>query len=339
MLTSAPVVQIHLSRFCNFRCLHCYSSSGPSERNSLPVPDLLHMTAKLIQAGYHRVSLSGGEPVLAPGFSELARGLAEQGFRVAVITNGSRLAPILEAMKEGMVHHTSVSFDGPQLLHDKVRAKSGSFDLAKSTLQSLADAGQSCGAVLSATRSSLPHLPDLVDLVCAAGASHVQLHPIASTGRAKRNIQDVGPELSSEALLRLVAMTRLFQRIYPAVHFQADVVLGQDLRTVSHDQDELISPLVITDDGALVPFCFDISRDFSLGQFYNYRGSFQLGVRLQQLLNTATDEVTEQPAASFYRELVALSEIPLPDGIGGNVCNSLCHNTRKRRANGLTIRN
>ena len=311
MLTSAPVVQIHLSRFCNFRCLHCYSSSGPTERNSLPVPDLLNMTAKLFQAGYHRVSLSGGEPVLAPGFSELARGLAEQGFRVAVITNGSRPSPVLEAMKEGIVHHTSVSFDGPQLLHDKVRAKSGSFDLAKSTLQSLAEAGQSCGAVLSATRSSLPHLPDLVDHVCASGASHVQLHPIASTGRAKRNIQDVGPELSSEALLRLVAMTRLFQRIYPAVHFQADVVLGQDLRTISHDQDELISPLVITDDGALVPFCFDISRDLTLGQFDNYDGGFKLGRRLQRLLGKVTAEVADHPAASFYRELVTISQTSL----------------------------
>ncbi len=311
MLTSAPVVQIHLSRFCNFRCLHCYSSSGPTERNSLPVPDLLNMTAKLFQAGYHRVSLSGGEPVLAPGFSELARGLADQGFRVAVITNGSRPSPVLEAMKEGIVHHTSVSFDGPELLHDKVRAKSGSFDLAKSTLQSLAEAGQSCGAVLSATRSSLPHLPDLVDHVCASGASHVQLHPIASTGRAKRNIQDVGPELSSEALLRLVAMTRLFQRIYPAVHFQADVVLGQELRTISHDQDELISPLVITDDGALVPFCFDISRDLTLGQFDDYDGGFKLDRRLQRLLGKVTAEVADHPAASFYRELVTISQTSL----------------------------
>ncbi len=312
MLTSVPIVQIHLSRFCNFRCLHCYSSSGPFERSALQVQEVLHTTAALCRAGYRRASLSGGEPVLAPGFHDIARGLTEQGFRVTVITNGSRPASIAQAMAEGAVHHTSVSFDGPKPLHDAIRAKSGSFDMAISTLRMLAASGLSCGAVLSVTRASLPHIPDLVDLVCKSGASHVQLHPIAATGRAERNSDIVGLELSSEALLRVLAMNRLFQRIFQGIHFQADVVIGADLKLVSHHEDELISPLVIADDGTLLPFCFDIPREYALGVLGEEIADFELGPRLWRLLDAVTEQIEERPAASFYRELVAVSETALP---------------------------
>jgi len=308
MLTNTPVVQIHQSRFCNLKCLHCYSSSGPTERKSLPVDEILRTTATLSRAGYRRASLSGGEPVLAPGFHDLAAGLADQDFRVAVITNGSRPKPLLDAMHEGVVQHASISFDGPEVLHDTIRSRNGSFRTALRTLERLANEGLSCGAVLSATQHSLPHLPDLVDLVCAAGAAHVQLHPIASTGRARHEAQTVGPELPPEALLRLVAMGRLLQGTYPAVQIQVDVLLGQALRRVKQCEDDLISPLVIADDGSLLPFCFDISRDYALGRLGEPGIDYRLGSRLKALLNRVADDVSTVAAANFYRELVCASD-------------------------------
>ncbi|MEJ8561133.1 radical SAM protein [Yoonia sp. GPGPB17] len=304
MLTKTPVVQIHLSRFCNLKCLHCYSSSSPTERHALPVEDVLRTTAALSKSGYRRVSLSGGEPVLAPGFRALANGLAAQGFDVAVITNGTRPGPLMKAMAEGAVHHASVSFDGPEPIHDMIRGRNGSFRTALKTLQELANCGYSCGAVLSVTKHSFPHLPDVVELVRQTGAAHIQLHPIALSGRARRQEETVGPELSPEALLRLVAVGRLLQNIYPDLQIQADALLGEELHRFKHSETDLISPLVIADDGALLPFCFDISRKYSLGQLGEPGLDFRLGARLKSLLDTVTNRLADVPATNFYRELV-----------------------------------
>lgn len=308
MLTKEPVVQIHQSRFCNLKCLHCYSSSGPSERQSLTVADVLRTTAALAEAGYRRASLSGGEPVLAPGFHDLAAGLTGQGFRVSVITNGSRPLPLMQAMSAGAVQHASISFDGPEDLHDKIRGRKGAFRTALSTLEKLSNEGYSCGAVLSATQNSVPHLPDLVDIVCAAGAAHIQLHPIAASGRARREANTVGPELPSEALLRLVAIGRLLQALHPKVQIQVDVLIGQALGHLSPHESDLISPLVIADDGALLPFCFDISRDYALGRLGGSGFDFQLGPRLKGLLDSVANEVSTMAATNFYRELVYMSK-------------------------------
>lgn len=314
MLTKMPVVQIHLSRFCNLKCLHCYSSSSPTKQHALLVEDVLRTTAALSQSGYCRASLSGGEPVLAPGFRELASGLAEQDFRVAVITNGTRPGPLIEAMAEEAVHHASVSFDGPEAIHDMIRGRKGSFRTALKTLETLANRGYSCGAVLSVTQHSFPHLPDVVELVYQAGAAHIQLHPIASAGRARQQKETVGPELSQEALLRLVAIGRLLQGIYPDLQIQADVLLGAQLHRFKNSEDDLISPLVIADDGALLPFCFDISREFSLGQIGEPGLDFHLGARLKNLLETVTNQLTDVAATNFYRELVHVSTRDILDG-------------------------
>lgn len=312
MFTQVPVVQIHLSRFCNLKCLHCYSSSGPFERRSLAVDDVLSATATLARAGYRRASLSGGEPVLAPGFRDLATGLTAQNLQVGVITNGSRPTPLLEAMEEGAVQHASISFDGPEDLHDTIRGRNGAFQTALFTLELLAKKGFSCGAVLSATQQSLPHIPDLVDQVCSSGAAHIQLHPIVSSGRAQKEASTVGPELSTEALLRLVALGRLLQGLYPAAQIQVDVLLGAVLSRIKQCKSELISPLVIADDGALLPFCYDISRHYALGKLGDQSFNFRLNSNLKALLASVGHEMSTVAAVNFYRDLVRASHSNMP---------------------------
>ena len=54
------VVQIHPTRRCNLRCLHCYSVSAPEERDQLPVPLLLDAVADAAAEGYAVASFFGG---------------------------------------------------------------------------------------------------------------------------------------------------------------------------------------------------------------------------------------------------------------------------------------
>src|SRR3954447_10697746 len=88
---SRRFLQIHPTRRCNLSCLHCYSSSGPDQREELPLGMLRGALDDAAAAGYNVASMSGGEPTLYPGLASLldhARGL---GMRTTVTTNGMLL--------------------------------------------------------------------------------------------------------------------------------------------------------------------------------------------------------------------------------------------------------
>ena len=304
MLTREAVVQIHPSRLCNYQCVHCYSSSGPKVAPALDVRDILRTTQALAARGYTRAALSGGEPVLYPDFPKLVAGLADQGFSVSVITNGSRPVPLLAACDAGHVHHAAVSFDGLAPLHDHIRKKPGAYVAAINTVKSLRASGYSCGAVLSVTQKSMPQLPETISDVIRAGATHVQLHPLASVGRARDNADDIGQELPAEALLRMLVLNEVLRARHPEVAFQCDVIAGTWLSQKVVQDDTLISPLVLCDDGAIVPYAYDFSRAHTLGHVGDTNFSTTIGTALAPLLKHTTQRLSDVVATSFYRELV-----------------------------------
>src|SRR5260370_16794087 len=58
------ILQIHPTRRCNLRCLHCYSSSGPEERGELPAALLADALTDAAAEGFTVASFSGGDPLL-----------------------------------------------------------------------------------------------------------------------------------------------------------------------------------------------------------------------------------------------------------------------------------
>lgn len=59
---ASRIVQVHPTRLCNLRCLHCYSASGPEVRGELEVGFLCDALAGASALGYTAMTLSGGEP-------------------------------------------------------------------------------------------------------------------------------------------------------------------------------------------------------------------------------------------------------------------------------------
>src|ERR1700720_750592 len=95
-----PIVQIHPTRRCNLRCLHCYSSSSPDEKDSLTYPVLAALIEDAEALGYKVASFSGGEPVLYSRLQDTLRCAKDHGMRTTVTSNGmllteSRLAPLV----------------------------------------------------------------------------------------------------------------------------------------------------------------------------------------------------------------------------------------------------
>jgi len=92
---------------CNLRCRYCDTTYAYAPGLDVPVPDLV---AKCRASKAAIVEITGGEPLLQPGFRELAAALRDQGGKpVLVETNGSM---DISAIPAGVVAIMDVKWPG-----------------------------------------------------------------------------------------------------------------------------------------------------------------------------------------------------------------------------------
>jgi|GEM_PF-1033629 len=125
--SSPLIVNLCLTRHCNFRCAHCYV---PHEDSAGNMPWALY-TGILRQLRSLRTAylyLSGGEPLLLPDLEERIR-LAKQVVPyVHLVTNGFLLdsSRAISLARAG-VDLVSLSLDGDPATHDAVRNQPGAY--------------------------------------------------------------------------------------------------------------------------------------------------------------------------------------------------------------------
>jgi radical SAM protein with 4Fe4S-binding SPASM domain len=116
-----------LTLACNLRCKHCGSIAGSKRPDELTLDECMRVAGELVELGCRRVTLSGGEPTMYPGWHEVGRRLVELGARVNLISNGLTWSTkhIDQAQKAGLCG-AAFSIDGFEKEHDEFRAP-GSF--------------------------------------------------------------------------------------------------------------------------------------------------------------------------------------------------------------------
>ena len=132
-----------LTRSCNEKCFHCGSSCapglghGPSVEEFKAVLDDVkeHFDLKKLQ-----LCITGGEPLLYPGFAELLGYAHEQGFRWGMTTNATLITEDVANMLADVGMGTvSVSIDGLRDTHDRQRGIKGGYDRAMEGIRNLID--------------------------------------------------------------------------------------------------------------------------------------------------------------------------------------------------------
>jgi uncharacterized protein len=118
---------LHVTYACNLTCNHCYANAGPIEKPSMPVADILRLVLEAAEAGFRKVVITGGEPLVLPQREELLDALA--GIRQQVKPTQSVLRtnlayPLTSDLVEKLAHSTDqvvVSLDGDETSHDARR--------------------------------------------------------------------------------------------------------------------------------------------------------------------------------------------------------------------------
>lgn len=94
-------INYHLYKPCDAHCVFCFASFR-DVRGRLTLAAALELIEQLRAAGGEKLNFAGGEPTLHPHIAQLVRHAHELGFVTSVVTNGARLADLLESTGDAL---------------------------------------------------------------------------------------------------------------------------------------------------------------------------------------------------------------------------------------------
>ena len=175
-----------LTLACDHACTHCGSRAGtPRDAGELSTSEALAVVGQLAELGTREVVLIGGEAYLHEGFLEIVRALAARGIAPALTTGGRGITDALAAdLAAAGLAYASVSIDGLEATHDRMRHLRGSFHAATTALARLRAAGLPTASNINLNRLNHRDLEPLYDHLLALGIGSWQVQLTAPLGRA-----------------------------------------------------------------------------------------------------------------------------------------------------------
>ncbi len=170
---------------CDLACRHCGSRAGHARPDELRTDECLDLVDQLAELGVMEVILIGGEAYLRADFYEILRRIRERGMTPLMTTGGRGLTrEVAKAAAEAGLVSASVSIDGSEATHDRLRGVSGSYKAALAALRSLREAGVRVSVNTQINRLSMPDLPGVLEALIEHGAHSWQIQLTVAMGRA-----------------------------------------------------------------------------------------------------------------------------------------------------------
>jgi len=108
-----PVInfRIGVTSRCNLKCRYCHREGEVSPISEMSSNEILKITNIGLHLGFSKVKLTGGEPLLRDDILEIVKGIADfEGVRdLSMVTNGTLLAPLAEALKKEGLDRVNVN--------------------------------------------------------------------------------------------------------------------------------------------------------------------------------------------------------------------------------------
>jgi MoaA/NifB/PqqE/SkfB family radical SAM enzyme len=274
------VMQIHPTLRCNLRCLHCYSLSSPAEEGELSLA-LLRDTITDAQAErYNVLGVSGGEPLMFSALRTILQHARSCGMLTTVTTNGILLSPRRLEELQGVVDLLAISVDGVAASHNRVRGTPQAFETMSRRLKNVRKSGVPFGFIFTLTLYNLHELEAVARFAVEQGAALLQVHPLEEVGRAQSDLPGSAPD-ELELAYAYVEVARVQQLFQGQLQVQFDIVDREFIRlhpervfadgaTTREDVTgcplaELVSPLVVEDNGFVVPMQYGFSHAYAIG--------------------------------------------------------------------------
>jgi MoaA/NifB/PqqE/SkfB family radical SAM enzyme len=274
-INASKILQLHPTRRCNLRCLHCYSDSSPEARDELPLKLVIRVVEEAAALGYGVVSLSGGEPFMYRPLAPLLAAAKAAGMQTQMVSNGLAITKRNLDAAAGALDLIAVSIDGMADDHDRMRALPGAFRRLEGRLKLIRDSGVPLGLVFTLSMWNVHQIEWAVEYAIRNGARLLQIHPLEATGRAAALIDDVPDEI--EAGAALLETFRLQGLVGDRLAIQVDIATSGRLGRMIEGKSgrppdrisDIVSPLVVEPDGICVPMEYGFPREYALGNVHD----------------------------------------------------------------------
>lgn len=274
------ILQIHPTLRCNLKCPHCYSASSPEEKGELSLDLLRQALSDAYDEGYNVLGVSGGEPLMFKSLHGVLEHARSIGMLTTVTSNGMLLnQKRLQDLRE-VVNLIAISLDGIGESHNRMRGNPRAFELMKRCLDDLRKSDIPFGFIFTLTMYNLHELEEVARFAVEQGATLLQIHPLEEVGRAQQLMARSSPD-ELELAYTFLEVSRIKQIYSDRLQIQFDVVDRELVRdnpgrvyaaTTANPENltnctlsDLVSPLVIEDDGFVVPIQYGFSRNYGLG--------------------------------------------------------------------------
>ncbi|HSK10658.1 MAG TPA: radical SAM protein, partial [Vicinamibacterales bacterium] len=164
---------LHVSNRCNLACTHCMFASSPDDQVGLSTARLLQIVKEARELGCRLFYLTGGEPLVHPGFVPLCQAILEDADAHVVILTNTLAVPRQEEALRRMPRdrvHFQVSLDCPGRHHDAIRGE-GCYDRVLARTRRLVQLGFPVAFAMAVDGRNAHHMPDLVEVAASLGVA------------------------------------------------------------------------------------------------------------------------------------------------------------------------
>ena len=174
-----------LTLACDHACAHCGSRAAIAREKELSTQEALSLVDDLAKMGTREVVLIGGEAYLHDGFYQIISHLKAKGINPVMTTGAWGIDhELARRMAEAGMTRVSVSIDGLQAQHDRMRAKKGSFKQCLNALKAIKAAGMTPQVNSNFNRFNQADLEGMYILFESLGVKAWQVQITAPLGRA-----------------------------------------------------------------------------------------------------------------------------------------------------------
>lgn len=276
-----PKMNLMITGKCNYNCLHCFNAADNSPLMSeWDFETLCRLLDEAGDCGIHALTLTGGEPMLYPGFWDLLREITARGMYVEELnTNGFFITrEALEEMRENRCRPlVKISFDGIGC-HEWMRARTGAEERTLNAIALCTEEGFPVKVQTQVNRRTRPVLLSTAERLEGMGVTEMRLIRTTEVERWEMNSEGQGMPLEEyyetmfEFARESVGIIRhmeldiwQFLKLYPEKHAYeiVPVMYGigeyRDTAPVCRGNRGMIG---ITSDGYVIP-CLQMSGYFT----------------------------------------------------------------------------
>ncbi len=170
---------------CDLACGHCGSRAGRARPDELDTAGCLDLVAQMAALGVLEVTVIGGEAYLRDDWLTIVRAVRDAGMQCSMTTGGRGLtAEMARAAAAAGLQSASVSIDGNEATHDRLRGVTGAYRSALAAAGHIRAAGMGLSVNTQINRLSMRELPDVLETIIALGARAWQIQLTVAMGRA-----------------------------------------------------------------------------------------------------------------------------------------------------------